>query len=313
MQLTRLMVPTSKYNIKCPYTMNPDGICVHNTANKASAMAEISYMVGNNNKVSYHYAIDDYRIVQGIEENRNSWHAGDGSNGKGNRNKIAIEICHSTNPDNSMFDKSEKLAAKFIAYKLKEKGWGIERVSKHQDYNGKYCPHKTLDLGWERFLNLIRAELGQTNQTADSNTNEVKGYTVKINTPVLNVRSGPGTNYNINRTVKINEVYTIVEEKDGWGKLKSGAGWISLAYTTKNTNSSSTVQSSSNSSKYVLGLYVVNTTSGLNVRTGPGTNYARKKTYTNGTRFDTFEIKNDWARTPSGWVCLKYCKLVKKY
>ena len=25
--------------------------------------------------------------------------------------------------------------------------------------------------------------------------------------------------------------YTIVEEKNGWGKLKSGAGWISLAYT----------------------------------------------------------------------------------
>ena len=45
---------------------------------------------------------------------------------------------------------------KTFKVKLKEKGWGIERVSKHQDYSGKYCPHKTLDLGWERFLNLIR-------------------------------------------------------------------------------------------------------------------------------------------------------------
>lgn len=164
MQLTRLMVPTSKYNIKCPYVMEADGICVHNTANKASAMSEISYMIGNNYEVSYHYAVDDYRIVQGIEENRNAWHAGDGWNGKGNRNKIAIEICHSTNPDTSLFDKSERLAAKFIAYKLKEKGWGIDRVSKHQDYSGKYCPHKTLDLGWERFLNLIREELGETSK-----------------------------------------------------------------------------------------------------------------------------------------------------
>lgn len=160
MQLTRLMVPESKYSIKCPYSMNANGICVHNTANKASAMAEISYMVGNNDKVSYHYAVDDYRIVQGVEENRNAWHAGDGANGKGNRNKIAIEICYSTG-SSDLFNKSEILAAKFIAYKLKEKGWGIERVSKHQDYNGKYCPHRTLDLGWERFLNMIRAELGQ--------------------------------------------------------------------------------------------------------------------------------------------------------
>ena len=160
MQLTRLIVPQSKWNIKCPYTMEADGICVHNTANKASAMAEVSYMVGNNNQVSYHYAVDDYRIVQGVEENRNTWHASDGGNGKGNRKKISIEICYSTG-DLEQFKKAELLAAKFIAFKLKEKGWEIDRVSKHQDYCGKYCPHKTLDLGWERFLNLIRAELNR--------------------------------------------------------------------------------------------------------------------------------------------------------
>lgn len=170
MQLTRLMVPENKYGIKCPYSMKPNGICVHNTANKASAMAEVSYMVGNNNKVSYHYAIDNQRIVQGIEENRNAWHAGDGTNGKGNRNKIAIEICHSINPDISMFTASEMLAAKFIAYLLKKYNWGIEEVSKHQDYSGKYCPHKTLDLGWERFLNLIRTELGQVLNTSNEIT-----------------------------------------------------------------------------------------------------------------------------------------------
>ena len=51
----------------------------------------------------------------------------------------------------------------------------------------------------------------------------------------------------------------------------------------------------------------------LNVRSGPGTNYGVKTTYRNGTRFDTYEIKNNWARTPSGWVCLDYCKLLKKY
>lgn len=102
----------------------------------------------------------------GTEENRNAWHAGDGSRGKGNRNKIAIEICYSTSEDGELFNKAEKLAAKFIAYKLKEKGWGIDRVSKHQDYSGKYCPHKTLDLGWERFLNLIREELGEKIKTS---------------------------------------------------------------------------------------------------------------------------------------------------
>lgn len=62
-----------------------------------------------------------------------------------------------------------------------------------------------------------------------------KSYTVMINTNVLNVRAGAGTNYKIVTTVRKGEIYTIVDESaDGkWGKLKSGAGWISLAYTRK--------------------------------------------------------------------------------
>lgn len=132
---------------------------------------------------------------------------------------------------------------------------------------------------------------------------------MKVTASVLNVRSGPGTNYGINTTVKKDEVYTIVEENNGWGKLKSGAGWISLSYTTKNTEANSTP---SNSNKYVLGLYVV-TASALNVRSGPGTSNLIKKAYKKGTRFDTYEIKNNWARTPSGWVCLDYCNLIKQY
>ena len=58
-------------------------------------------------------------------------------------------------------------------------------------------------------------------------------YTVTITTDVLNVRDGAGTGYKINTTVKRGEVYTIVAEDNGWGKLKSGAGWISLKYTSK--------------------------------------------------------------------------------
>lgn len=58
-------------------------------------------------------------------------------------------------------------------------------------------------------------------------------YTVRVTANVLNVRSGPGTGYKITTSIKKNEVYTIVEEKNGWGKLKSGAGWISLKYTKK--------------------------------------------------------------------------------
>ena len=62
-------------------------------------------------------------------------------------------------------------------------------------------------------------------------------YLVKVSLGDLNIRKGPGTNYA--RTQYIPRgVYTIVEEADGkgatkWGRLKSGAGWISLDYVTK--------------------------------------------------------------------------------
>jgi len=58
-------------------------------------------------------------------------------------------------------------------------------------------------------------------------------YLVRINTSVLNVRAGAGTNFKITTQVKKNEVYTIVGENGKWGKLKSGAGWIHLDYTKK--------------------------------------------------------------------------------
>lgn len=180
MEVRQMLVSSSKYNIKCPYAMTPTRIVVHNTANDASANNEISYMKNNNNETSFHYAVDDKEVVQGIPTNRNAWHAGDG-HGKGNMEGIAIEICYSKS-GGDRFIKAEQNAAKFIAQLLKERGWGVDKVTKHQDYSGKYCPHRTLDMGWERFLNLVRAELGQAqvNTSTSSNSSSEKDYTGKI-------------------------------------------------------------------------------------------------------------------------------------
>lgn len=180
MNIVKTLVPKEKYNIKCPYAMTPEFIVVHNTANKSSARNEIAYMTSNDEKTSFHYAIDDKEIVQGILENRNAWHASDGLYGEGNRKGIAIEICYSYCQKKvndkwvedketwgaqykSKFVAAEKLAAQFIASKLKEKGWGIDKVKKHQDFGDhKYCPHRTLDMGWERFLNMIKSYMNET-------------------------------------------------------------------------------------------------------------------------------------------------------
>ena len=154
MQITKMLVPKERYDIKCPYEMEPEFIIVHNTANDASAMAEISYMIGNNNKVSFHCAVDNTRIVQGIPFARNSWNAGDGKDGDGNRKGISIEICYSKSGGED-FENAEKLAAEYIAFLLKQYNWEIDRVKKHQDFSNKNCPHRTLEEGWQNFLNLV--------------------------------------------------------------------------------------------------------------------------------------------------------------
>ena len=158
MQITNVICPESKYPTKCPDVTEKDGICIHNTYNDASAMSEVSYMLGRPEKVSFHAAVDNYRIVTGLPFERSCYAAGDGRYGKGNAHKINIEICYSRS-GGEQFEEAEKLAAEYTAYLLKQFGWGIDRVKKHQDFANKYCPHRTLDLGWQRFLDMVSSYL----------------------------------------------------------------------------------------------------------------------------------------------------------
>ena len=274
--------------------MTPEFVVVHNTANDATAQNEIKYMISNDNQVSFHFAVDDKEVVQGLPTDRNAWHAGDGGSGRGNRYGIAVEICYSKS-GGVRFENAEKNAAKFIAQLLKERGWGIDKVKKHQDFSNKYCPHRTLDKGWASFVNMIKDYLNELNKpvqstqsssisvgdkvkvkttathyaTGQSMASFVKGSTyevtridgnklllsdivswvwdydvdkvgsitqsnsdnsflVEIICDELNIRQQADFNSKVVGTVKKGEVFTIVEMSNGLGKLKSGAGWISI-------------------------------------------------------------------------------------
>ena len=64
-------------------------------------------------------------------------------------------------------------------------------------------------------------------------SNAPTSYIIQVTASALNIRSGAGTTYPVVGTIRDKGKYTIVEEKNGFGKLKSGAGWISLQYTKK--------------------------------------------------------------------------------
>lgn len=179
------LVPESKYSIKCPFNMTPTRIVVHNTANDATARNEIAYMTNNNYETSFHYAVDDKEIVQGLPLDRNGWHASDG-HGKGNLEGIAIEICYSKS-GGDRFIKAEQNAVDLIVFLLKKYNWGIDKVTKHQDYTNKYCPHRTLDMGWDRFIKMIEDKLKPkkidvTYQTYDNELNKYWNEVTNYNT-----------------------------------------------------------------------------------------------------------------------------------
>ena len=70
--------------------------------------------------------------------------------------------------------------------------------------------------------------------TSSSGTGAVDvPFLVKVSITNLNIRTGAGTEYARTQFIPVG-IYTIVEVKSGrgsssgWGRLKSGAGWIAL-------------------------------------------------------------------------------------
>jgi N-acetylmuramoyl-L-alanine amidase len=161
MTVRQMLVASKNHKIKCPNPLVPEYWTVHNTYNDASANNEVQYMILNQNQVSYHIAIDDKEAVQGIPYDRNAWAAGDG-NGPGNRKSLHLEICYSKSGGDRYY-KAEENAVQFLAQDLKKRGWGIDRVKKHQDWSGKHCPHRILDEGrWTSFLARVEKAMKPT-------------------------------------------------------------------------------------------------------------------------------------------------------
>ena len=295
------LVDKSQYHLKCPYTRTPTRVVIHNTANDAPAANEIAYMSRNEYEVSFHYAVDGKEIVQGISDDRNAWASGDG-HGKGNMEGIHIEICYSKS-GGAKFDAAEKNAAELAAHLLKKYGWGIDRLTKHQDYDDKYCPHRTLDRGWARFVGMVQSYLDSDAKPAEPT--ESARYTAQVNAPSgLNVRKVPGTSYSVLRALPNVTKVTVTKEQNGWGYI--GDGWISLEWVKKIADVAAPT----------FEPYLFRPTCDvLNIRSGPGTNYPVVGQIKDKKRYTIVEEKTGtgsakgWGRLKAGgWVARDWIK-----
>lgn len=307
----------TSYSNTSAYSNRPlDYIVIHYTAGTTSrtGVAYNTAVMFSNPSIyaSADFIVDDTTAVQFNPDikNRYCWHCGDAKNyNKGgsyygacqNYNSIGIEVCSSNktgqmtaaNDNNYYFTEAViNKAVELTKYLMQTYNIPADRVIRHYDVTGKYCPgikgwnEDSGDVSaWKAFKarltgastssttttatttstdNLYRVRkswsdsksqigayksLDSAKSVADKNNGyyvfDGKGnivypktessYMVKITADVLNVRQGAGTSYPVVNTVKQNEVYTIVEESNGWGLLKAYRkdrnGWISLNYT----------------------------------------------------------------------------------
>ena len=155
--------------IPCNYTKKENReikyIVIHYTAGvtskKGSALNCAKYTFGNpDNDISAHYIVDDFDIVQAVEDENVAWHCGAKKYIHPycrNNNSIGIEIC--SNHDNFLgydktlasdpgwyfTDKSLELAAKLTGYLMFKYDIPIYNVIRHYDVTGKDCPSPMVD------------------------------------------------------------------------------------------------------------------------------------------------------------------------
>lgn len=72
--------------------------------------------------------------------------------------------------------------------------------------------------------------VGELTMDALEKATSKAGYTVKVTASLLNVRSGPGIENSVVGMVRKDATYKLLEIKDGWGRISSPAGWVSLSY-----------------------------------------------------------------------------------
>lgn len=128
---------------------------------------------------------------------------------------------------------------------------------------GKTCPEDARILQIPEILRKAKNEPAGSGSSGKSSSGSAGSagsgfvpFLVRVTAKSLNIRTGPSVKEKKVGAIKDKGVYTIVDGQNGWGKLKSGAGWISLHYTELVSGSSSSSGSGKTTSGSSAGLKV---------------------------------------------------------
>lgn len=206
---------------------------------------------------------NDGTVYQTLPWNHRGWHCG----GTGNDTHIGVEMCEPAcikYTSGSNFTCSDTATAKAVGKRTYEaavelfallcKEYSLDpltAICSHKEGCAKGIAsnhgdpeHLWKGLGMsytmDTFRQAVKTAMGSSATTTSTTMTDADcPFTVRVSISNLNIRKGPGTNYAKTGKYTGKGVFTITEVKSGtgstkgWGKLKSGAGWISLDYCTR--------------------------------------------------------------------------------
>ena len=255
-ELAKKFIPAHKNN----YSAGRSGykickITPHHMAGKLSAERCGGLFQEPNRQASSNYGIgDDGTIICYVDENDRAYTSSSKSN---DCQAITIEVSNSsTGGDwpisdaawNALIELSVDVCSRYN-FRLNYTGTKTGSLTTHRMFAATSCPGKYLNSRLPELARIVNERLDGEKEPEKTN-----GYLVKIKAKVLNIRENAGTNYDVVGQIKNNGIYTIVAEKDGkgaskWGKLKSGAGWISLDYVEKQSSGNAKIEEPQDISK----------------------------------------------------------------
>lgn len=321
-----------------------DRISPHCVVGQLSAESIGGCFTSSSRQASCNYGIGkDGRVVLVVDEANRSWCTSSNAN---DQRAVTIECASdSTAPyafNNAVYNKLINLCTDICKRNGKKKLLWFEDKNTALNYNpkademvltvhrwfaNKSCPGDWMYSRMGDLASKVTAALGgnssstsTTTQTSSSSSAAATNktfpsvpFTVTVLVSDLNYRSQPSMSGTIKGTTG-KGIFTISEVSNGWGKLKSGAGWIYLenaSYVTIGktiAGSNSTASLTATAASYLVKV----TANALNIRKGPGTSYGTNGTITNKGTYTIIETQGNWGKLKSGagWICLDYTKRV---
>lgn len=236
-------------NKTSPRNHEIDTITIHCYVGQATVESMGNWFGETAARCSCNYAIGkDGRIALIVDEGDRSWCSSSSSN---DHRAITIECASDRTAPYAINDDVYKSLINLCADICKRNDiekllWKADKsligqvdkqnMTVHRWFKNKDCPGEYIYSRLGKIAEEVNAKLVVEEVKKESHSSE---FTIRVNISKLNIRKGPGTNYD--RTGKYTGigVFTITEVKEGmgsesgWGKLKSGAGWISLDYAAK--------------------------------------------------------------------------------